>query len=331
MQDFKFTLKHLREEAIVHLLSSPLLCKNAPYGRKEAMLDVDVLLCFLLEKTKAHLLAHLDADAIVIKDDFDKMLEKRYQGISIAYIIGEKEFFALNFYVNPSVLIPKSDTEVLVEASIQAVESLFCKREWDADKLNILDVFSGSGCVGIAVVHSLLSQLEKMQEKKKAVFNLVSRCSLNINCSFLDISRQAIDVSCINAKRLLPAFMQKQLSFFCQDATKGFLLNNGDKYDIIVANPPYISHKETEELLSDGRGEPCLALDGGADGFAFFSSLAQNGYDALKEGGILFCEVGDGQAEHVKQIFAHAGFEGIEFYKDLSQTYRVVQGEKRWQ
>lgn len=314
----KLTLKHLREEAIEHLLSSPFLCKNVAYERINAVLDVDVLLCFLLKKSKAYLLAHLDEYAFEI-NNFYKMLEMRYCGTSIAYIIGEKEFYGLKFSVNPSVLIPKSDTETLVEVSIKAIEDLLYKRRIGECigeyELNILDVFSGSGCVGIATVHSLLSKLKD------------DNCIFCIHCSFLDVSSEAIEVSRFNAKKLLPDFIQTHLSFFCQDARQRFPLKDGKKYDVIMANPPYVSQKDTGELLSDGRSEPALALDGGADGFAFFASLAKNAREALKDGGTLFCEVGDGQAEEVLELFAKTGFVNTKSYYDLSQKKRVVKGE----
>ena len=350
------TLKSLREKAIKHLLASPFLCRNAPYGRNDAMLDVDILLSFLLKKTRAYVLAHLDEKALNIKENFDNLLEMRYHGTSIAYIIQEKEFFSLSFYVNRSVLIPKADTEILVEASLETISALLCKNklnersssisyEKDAENirnLNMLDVFSGSGCVGIATVHSLLGKMK----------NTNRTCC--IHCNFLDISSDAIAVSQINVAKLFPVVhisqqgivqhdmprsamqktilapsIQTQFSFFCQDARQSFPLDRGEnKYDCIMANPPYVPQNKTYELLSDGRDEPHLALDGGTDGFAFFASLAKNAHNALKEGGFLLCEVGDGQAEHVRQIFAQAGFACVESYKDISHTERVVKGKK---
>lgn len=185
------SLKDLRSRAIAHLLASPFLGKNVPYTRKEAVLDVDVLLCFLLHQTKAQVLAHLDENACKINEEFKKLLEVRYHGVSLAYITKEKEFYGLTFYVNPSVLIPKPDTEVLVEASIKSICALQYKK--DEKPLRLLDVFSGSGCVGIATVHSLLSNLTNTH---------------HIHLSFVDISNKAIEVSLHNAKHLLPFGMQ---------------------------------------------------------------------------------------------------------------------------
>lgn len=322
------TLKDLRKDAIERLLASPFLCKNSPYTRKEAMLDVDVLLGYLLKKTRAYILAHLEADASAIQAEFELLLYRRVQGVSIAYLIEEKEFYGLTFYVNPSVLIPKADTETLVDVALEVVSALFEKKNCSSKEghllkdvqpprevqLRILDVFSGSGCVGIATVHSLLKNFENLEQI--------------IRCSFLDISLRAIEVSRLNACKLLPSSIQTHLSFVCQDARSAFPLANGE-YDCILANPPYIPQEEVQELLSDGRAEPELALLGGKDGFAFFEILAINSLNALSNEGVLLCEVGDGQSELVSCIFAKAGFVNLACYNDYSQKKRVVKGEKR--
>lgn len=297
------SVNSLRKEGALRLLDSPFLSKNAPYTLHDATLDVDVLLSFLLKKNRALLIASLQEDASSIKDDFFTLVDVRFKGKATAYIIEEKEFYCLPFYVNENVLIPKSDTEILVELAINDITKTFAGKI-----VNIMDVFTGSGCIAVSVAKNICSQV-------KATFTVI------------DICEKALSVAEKNAKKLLAEDIYRTFFFLQHDGTHAFPLN-ANKYNVIMANPPYVPSKETLQLLSDGRGEPSLALDGGMDGYHFFYSLAKNAHIALETGGMLFCEVGDGQAKSVSKIFMDAGFTSCTSYPDLSGVDRVIKAIK---
>lgn len=304
------SIKVLRKEAINKLLSSKILDKNHPYGMDDACLDVDVLLCHIMKKSRSYVLAHLDETYDNLKRELDIVIEKRMSGLSVPYIVGEKEFFSLMFYVNEDVLIPKADTELLVERAIFSINEFLSNSLFQLKKdINIMDVFTGSGCVAVSVAYSLSKSL-------KQTYTLI------------DISNSALEVAKYNAKNLLSNELYKKFHFCLHNATLPFPLFTGKKYDFILANPPYVSHEETISLLSDGRGEPALALDGGIDGFHFFYSLAKHSINALSSNGVLICEVGDNQANNVIKIFKDSGFNECVSYKDLSGKERVVEGKK---
>jgi len=301
-------LEDIRNLAVESLLQSTYLKKNVEYKKQDARLDADILLAFLLSINRSHLLAILNEDGSHIKNDFEKLIEKRKQGLSIAYIIGKKEFYGLEFYVNPSILIPKSDTEILVEKAILRVQSLWNEKkdEESKQKIRILDVFSGSGCIAIAIA--------------KNVQNMGI-----VHYTLIDISNDALLIAKKNACALLPKNVWEQFSFLHQDARKSFIQNKMAKYDIIVANPPYVPTQCAKKLLSDGRGEPMLALNGGESGLCFFASLAHNALLSLSKDGVLFSEIGDGQADEVAKIFKDAGFAKVNIHKDLSGKDRVLE------
>jgi len=300
-------LEDIRNCGVESLLQSSYLNKNIEYKKENARLDADILLAFLLNISRSHLLAILDEDGSHIKYDFEKLIEKRKQGLSIAYIIGRKEFYGLEFCVSPSVLIPKSDTEILVEKAILKVQSLWNKKKDKKSKkeIRILDVFSGSGCIAIAIA-------KNVQNIGIAHYTLI------------DISKDALLIAKKNAYTLLPKNVWERFSFLHQDARKPFTQNN-KKYDIIVANPPYVPTRCAKDLLSDGRGEPMLALDGGESGLCFFTSLAHNALSSLSKEGILFSEIGDDQQDEVTKIFSDAGFAKVRVHKDIAGKDRVLE------
>lgn len=302
------SLEDIRNYAVESLLQSPFLKKNVEYEKHDARLDADLLLAFLLNISRSHLLAILDADGSHIKDDFEKLIEKRKRGLSLAYIIGRKEFYGMEFYVTPSVLIPKSDTELLVEKAILSISSLWNEErdEKYQKEIRILDVFSGSGCIAIAIAKNI----QKIDR---------------VHYTLIDISNEALLVAKKNAYKLLQKNVWECFSFLAQDARQPFIQKGMPKYDIVVANPPYVPMQYAKELLSDGRGEPMLALNGGENGLCFFEALAHNALLSLSEKGILFSEVGDGQAEEVAEICKGAGFAKVKVYKDLAGKDRVIE------
>ena len=306
------TIKEIRKKAVSYLLASPFLKKNRCYTLKDASLDVDLIFSHILKTTRTHLITSLDDEInekIISKAEC--LFKLRYNGLSLAYIMEEKEFYGLSFYVNQDVLIPKADTELLVEKGILAINELKgdatgVALEGREKPLNILDVFSGSGCIAISIAMSFFSSYHYY--------------------TLIDISQKALNVAKQNAKKHLSSL--DYISFCEHDALQPFPLKNGKKYDLILANPPYVPTKDVLELLSDGRAEPRLALDGGEDGLAFYHALAKHSFDSLSEKGILLSEIGDGQSEDVVAIFKNAGFSLCVEHKDLSGEKRVVEARK---
>lgn len=304
-------ISDVRKKAVHEFLSSPFLKKNRCYTLKDAFLDVDLILSYVLKTTRSHLIAMVDDEiSAEILPELERLFKLRFDGLTLAYIIGEKEFYGLLFYVNEDVLIPKADTELLVEKGIQAITELendVCNKSKKQKELNILDIFTGSGCVAISIASFFLSS--------------------HHNYTLIDISEKALNVAKRNAKKLIGNL--GNFSFLQHDALKPFPLTNAKKYDVILANPPYIPHKDVLNLLSDGRSEPSLALDGGEDGLCFYQVLARHSFASLNDDGILLSEIGDGQAEFVSSIFQNEGFQYCICYEDLSRERRVVEARKR--
>lgn len=322
-------------------------------GSPSAILDTDCLLQFFLQKDKTFILTHHDLE---FSDDqvsaFNSLVEKRKTGFPIAYITGVKEFYGYDFFVTPDVLIPKPDTEILVEDAINEIVEFYnaqinsndditsntCQVKTDitsnARRLKIADICSGSGCVGLSVLKSLE---EKFSDKN--IFDL----------TMTDLSDKALAVTKKNAESLFKNDFSK-IKFL-----NGDLLCGQSGFDFILSNPPYVPHEMTEELLTDGRSEPRLALDGdkdaGAeanrdernftcknitditnipcntrDGLTIIRRLIPLAYDALNDGGMFLMECGEYQTREVKVLFEDAGFGDVKILCDLSGQERVVKG-----
>ncbi|EFW36536.1 peptide chain release factor N(5)-glutamine methyltransferase [Treponema phagedenis] len=270
-----------------------------------ASLDSDVLLSSLLGKERSWLLAHPDADVSAIQSSFKNLIEKRCSGIPVAYLTGKKDFFQSSFYVTPAVLIPKPDTELLVEQTLEAI-----RERSNSSPLSLLEPCTGSGCVVISV----LKELEKIG-------------ITNITTSAFDISNEALAVAKKNAENLLSPKMRDLLSFFRFNLQESFS-RLGTAYDIIFSNPPYVPTEMARLLLQDGRKEPFIALDGGAEGLDFIQALANNSYVVLKRNGMLLSEVDEYHANQAADILIKAGFSSVTIHKDFNLQDRLVTGIK---
>ena len=252
------TIREARRSAIGLLESSALSKQVSP----TSALDVDCLLCAVLHTNRSSLLAHDEQNLSPSQSKaFCKAVEKRQTGLPVAYIVGHKEFFGFDFCVSPAVLIPKSDTELLVELALGEFEKRAVALKESAHggkaQLYIADVCTGSGCV-------ILSTLKTLEQKHSELCK-----NIRLVCHASDISEKALRVARKNADRLLNSSAIEKPRFFCADLL-GFSPPAGsvseNRYDIIVSNPPYVPSKTAAELLEDGRSEPLLALDGGKDG-----------------------------------------------------------------
>ena len=320
-----FTVKDARIFAAHSFLSSHLLTRNG-YGRNEALFDADILIAHILKKERSWLLSHSDFDFLPYKNEFEAFVQKRSSGIPIAYLTGTKDFFGRTFYVNENVLIPKPDTETLVEHALNFAMEKLKKNE----PLFVLDICTGSGCIGLSLAAELYESLSQTSD----AFDKPQRAQSYFDKSFFlllaDISEEALTVCKKNMDSLLPQSLYKRtlavradlhFSFPCVPEAKR-------SYDLITANPPYVPSKLTESLLEDGRSEPRLALDGGIEGLELITPLAENSYLSLNPGGKLFVEVGEYHAAQAVEIFRSAGFPQVQIHKDLAGNDRVIECTK---
>lgn len=253
----------------------------------EADLDARLLLEEICGTDRNYLLSH--GENPVTKEQHDAYLssiEKRGRHIPLQHILGYQEFMGLKFQVTPQVLIPRQDTETLVEEVLRFLH----------DGMRILDVCTGSGCI-------LLSLLR------------YSNDCVGVGC---DISGEALKVADKNAAALgLEAeFIQSNL-----------FENIDGKYEIIVSNPPYIASGEIPGLMEEVREhDPLMALDGGEDGLIFYREITGKAGEFLYPGGMLFLEIGCGQAQAVTEYMKGAGYRDVTVCRDLAGLDRVVYG-----
>lgn len=284
-------------------------------GSPTPFLDADCLLQFLFNKDKTWVLLHRNENvAPELETAFAKLVEKRKTGLPVAYITGKKEFYGIDYYVTQDVLIPKPDTEILVEKAVEKISA--CRKE----SVKIIDVCSGSGCVGL----STLKELENNSGSDR------------VHLTMTDLSKAALMVTEKNARNIFDeSFIKNHIDFI-----NGDLLCGKTGFDFILSNPPYVPHSEVEELLLDGRNEPRLALDGDTDtavsdelmsddGLPIIRRLVPMAYEALNRGGTFIMESGEYQTETVRQLFCDAGFINVISEKDLSGMERITIGEKQ--
>lgn len=278
----KVKIKELRKKAIKYL---------ADKGNSSPHADVDFVLVNLMGLNKSEIII---GEYNFGQEEVNKLksaVERIGNGEPVQYVVGSCEFMSLNFEVNESTLIPRADTEILVETVLD-----FCER---TGKNRILEIGCGSGCVAVSLAYYL---------KQASVFAI-------------DISEKALDIAQENAKALGVA---DRIKFFKHDIMSGFPEVEGG-VDVVVSNPPYISTREIDELEKKVKAfEPRTALDGGADGLDFYRKITE--CSKVREGGLLVFEVGYNQAEEVKKIMHSCGYTEICFVKDLSGIERVVKG-----
>lgn len=261
----------------------------------QPVLEAQVFLAHILNKDKLYLIMYKDLLLSTEQvETYNKMLKERVQGKPLQYIIKKQEFMSLDFYVNEHVLIPRADTEILVEKCIE-LSRIF-------NKPKILDVCTGSGCIAVSLAHYI----------KESILTAV------------DISRQALEVAALNAQK---HGVQEKIEFIQSDLFSN--INTKYSYDIIVSNPPYIPIKDIPTLMREVRDfEPHLALEGGVDGLDFYRSIAKEAGCFLIEKGFLLFEVGHDQADAVVLIMKDAGFCNLFIEKDLAGINRTVGGQK---
>ena len=264
-------------------------------GIEEATLDARYLLFEVFHTDMTHFL--LDRGRVISEDDqvldqvkqYRLMIEKRSQRIPLQHITGSREFMGLEFYVNEHVLIPRQDTETLVELIL---------KDYKGRNPVILDMCTGSGCIAISL-------------SKIGGFDGVTA---------VDLSKEALKVAKRNADVLLGP---GRITLIESDLFQAIELKS--RFDIIVSNPPYIPTEIIKELQPEVRNfEPMLALDGREDGLFFYRQLVSEGRRFLNPGGSIYFEIGYDQAESVSALLEDAGFAEIRVVKDAAGLDRVV-------
>jgi release factor glutamine methyltransferase len=260
-------------------------------------LDVEIILQKALGDVD-RIYIHINLNKELSKEQYDLFLElikDRLNGRPIAYIVGNREFMGLDFFVKEGVLIPRPDTEPLVEELIE-----ICKTK---DEVDILDIGTGSGAITI----SLAKYIEKSQ--------LIS----------FDISDIPLEVGKKNA---ISNGVDHKIEFIKSDLFSA-IKNKDIKFDIIVSNPPYIPKRDMDTLHTQVKDyEPYNALEGGEDGLDFYRDITEQSKDYLKSNGILAYEVGHDQAKEVSEIMKNNGYTKIYTKKDIQGIDRVVIGLK---
>ncbi len=292
-------------------------------------LDAEVLLSYCLGFSKTELLLKRDYEVPSDKEAWLRdATARRATGIPIAYITGHKEFYGYDFIVTPDVLIPKPDTEILVERAVDVILSMMDAR--GENLLTICDMCTGSGCIAIAVAKTLLED-ERVPADQLPKFTLA------------DISEPALDIARRNAAALLgnrpdSALILSRFNFVRTNLFDA--ISEAIKYDVILSNPPYIPHTMVDELLQDGRSEPRLALDGDItldgdrattqsgepanDGLTIIRNLIPQAQTHLAPRGTILMETGEYNAKATTAIAEETGF-NTEIHRDLEGQLRVVE------
>jgi release factor glutamine methyltransferase len=303
-----FTLRQIIEEGTAVLEAA---------GIEEAALDA----WYLLEYTAGISRASYYGDPGRILEErqakqYLEYIQMRSKRIPLQHITGEQEFMGYPFYVNEHVLIPRQDTETLVEEAVKIVRAKM--RDMEGRKsLRILDMCTGSGCI---------------------LLSIMKMCPLaeGVGC---DISEEALKTAGKNAKRLgvNAKWIRSDLFERWDQPDQGNCavetsvgkepVRSGSRYDVIVSNPPYIPTEDIEGLQEEVRfHDPRIALDGGEDGLHFYRRIIEDSISHIEDGGYLLFEIGCGQGKDVAELMEVHGYENVMIKKDLSGLDRVAAG-----
>ena len=229
---------------------------------------------------------------------YQSALKRRRSGECVAYILGRKEFRGLEFAVNPHVLVPRPDTEILLEAALEHIDLL---AESGINCPLVLDLCTGTGVLAVSL-------------KKERGF---------IEITASDISREALKIAAANADRLLAKVRFAESDLFNAFSAK----SSHGRFNVIVSNPPYVSSGELSSLPPEVQREPRLALDGGKDGLDCIRKIICGAREHLHPGGSLLLEAAPGQMPAIRALMRKNSFGGIKLYKDLAGRNRVISGK----
>lgn len=252
---------------------------------EEAKNEAKIILAFILE-TEAKKLSFLDTEVDLKR--VKSIINRRKKGEPLQYILGKWWFYEGEFYVGRGVLIPRQDTETLVDTALEFISK--------KDTLSVADLCAGSGAIGISIAAKRPNATVTAVEKYNNAFKFLEK-NIQLN-------------NCENIKAVKADVLKRPFGL----------------YDIIVSNPPYINKNDMELLSTEVKKEPKTALFGGEDGLRFYREITAKWKNTLKKGGRLVFEIGIGQADEVEQILKAEGFSEIGTVKDLSGIQRVIFG-----
>ena len=260
---------------------------------KSALLDSELLMANVLNKSREHIILNFDKN--ISKKDYDtfqNMVGQRSKGKPLAYLTNKKFFWKYDFFVDKNVLIPRPDTEIIIEQVLKIYKN--------KHKINFLDIGFGSGCILLSI----------LKERKDFIGTGV------------DISNHALKVCKINAYKLR---VKNRIKLFNSDIDKFSI----GKYDLIISNPPYIKNLYLKYLERDViKFEPKLALDGGIDGISEIRKVIRKSSELIKTGGKLILEIAHDQKKEVKQLLRINGFYINSVVKDLANNDRCIISTK---
>jgi release factor glutamine methyltransferase len=265
-------------------------------GFEDARLNIELLLSHVLHLKRIDLYTNFDrpleAKAL---GEFKSVLQRRLKHEPIQYIIGEAEFMGIPLYVNPSVLIPRPETEELVEKVLEWIKGL------EAPRIEVLDIGTGSGNIPIAI----------------------ERFSSNSHITSIDVSAEALEVAARNVERHhCSRVALARLDVFAE-------ILPGKMFDVIVANPPYISAAELQGLQPEVRDfEPKVATSDNADGLRLVRRICKVAAKKLRAGGLLLMEVAYNQGAEAKRIALEVGLSNVDVLSDLAGNERMLQGRR---
>ncbi len=259
----------------------------------EKRLEAELLLCYVLGTSRALLLAHDDMEATEVQiEAYQGMIMQYQSGAPLQYLLGKTDFMGLELQVTPAVLIPRFDTECLVERALQLLEPIL--------QPTVLDICTGSGAIAIAISHY----------KKDAVV-YAGDLSAEALCVAMQNNAQRGTTVQFRQGNLLEPFSDLQ-----------------GKVDLLISNPPYVTTEEMQALPEDVRQEPRMALWGGEDGLYFYRKITAAAVTQLHSGGWLAFEVGWQQGDAVRQLLTSHGFGDVKILQDWQGLDRVVCGRK---
>tara|TARA_A100001234_G_scaffold125321_1_gene109887 strand:+ start:1532 stop:2374 length:843 start_codon:yes stop_codon:yes gene_type:complete len=270
--------------------ANKILAKNNIPSSK---LDSEILLSKVLNKDRKFIILNLDKSLDYANyKKFKNLISQRLTRKPIAYLVGKKDFWKYEFYIFDGTLIPRPETELIIEEVLRIFKY--------KDKINILEIGIGSGCILLSIL------------KEKENFKGVG----------IDISKKCVELSKINALKL---DIYNRVKFFKTDVDNFFY----DKYDLIISNPPYIKNHDLKYLEIDvAKFEPRLALDGGIDGLSKIIKFVDKSSYLLKKGGKLILEINFNQGNKVKKILEKKGFYINKVLKDLEKKDRCIVSTK---
>lgn len=259
-----------------------------------ARLDTELLLGYVIDKDRLYLITHKEDNVPKDKEEkFMELIEQRKNKKPIKYILNKCDFMGLDFYVEEGVLIPRGDTEILVDEVLKLIP--------EDSNMNVCDLCCGSGAIGISLAHN----------RKNIFVDLVD---------YYDIPEK---VTLINIKN---NNVENSTKFIKSDLLDEAIKDN-KTYDVIVSNPPYIEEHEIENLMDDVKKyEPHTALSGGKDGLDFYKKIIKQSKYVLKENGILAFEIGYNQGDEVKSLMMENNFKDVKVIKDFAGLDRIVIG-----